>query len=138
MACARAIVPLPGALHVLVVDDEPDVLRLVAEALREDGHRPVTAQSDAEAYRILDLEGENLDAVIVDVNLGPGTTGFDVARYARRTDPYMPVVYITGHGKAAVGRFGVYGARVLEKPFNGEQIVAVLETLVAEGGGNGR
>lgn len=138
MACARAILPLPGALHVLVVDDEADVVRLVADALKEGGHRPVTALTDAEAYRIIDLEGEALDAVIVDVNLGPGTTGFDVARYARRTDPYLPVIYITGHGRAAVGRFGVYGARVLEKPFNGEQIVAVLEALVSEGGGNGR
>lgn len=134
MACARAIRPVPGNLRVLVVDDEDEILAMIGAALSESGHQPTLARTDVEAYRHLDLEAESYDAVIVDVNLGSGTTGFDVARYARRSDPYLPVVYVTGYGRASVGRFGVYGARVLEKPFNGEQIVALLESVVQDAG----
>jgi DNA-binding response OmpR family regulator len=110
---------------VLIVEDEADVRALLAESLRNAGMAAVCVASDTAAYDALADGG--WAALVVDVNLGVGTTGFDVARSARRTHPSIRVVYVTGAvSRGSLAVFGVPGGAFLEKPFRPRELVALL------------
>jgi CheY-like chemotaxis protein len=112
--------------RVLVVDDDAGLLALICEDLRGQGLACVSARSDREAYRLLGSEPP-FDAVIVDVNLGVGTTGFDVARRARQVTPEIRVVYISGEANARSWMtFGVPSSDYVSKPFPLDRLACLL------------
>lgn len=117
---------------MLVVDDESAICDLFRDGLEEEGFRVVCAGSDADAYRLLDTV--RFEALVLDVNLGEGTTGFDVARYARRHAPAIPVVFATGGAQHQVERFGVAGARTAAKPCTAAEVAAMLRDLIGVAG----
>lgn len=82
-------------MHLLVVDDSPKATSLLATALSAIGVTAVFADTDAAAYEALNTRASEFDALVTDVNLGKGTTGFDVARAARRIRPDLTVIYMT-------------------------------------------
>jgi DNA-binding response OmpR family regulator len=107
---------------ILVVEDDPDVLNLIETALLEQGAEVRTAGDDKAAYRILDREAAQIAVVATDIVLGAGTTGFDVARRAKRLNPRMEVIYITGHC-LKMDSLGVEGGVIFPKPFNLDDLV---------------
>jgi CheY-like chemotaxis protein len=115
--------------NVLLVEDEADVRELIEEAFEDRGVAVRSADSDRAAYSLLEKEGRNFQLLIADINLGEGTTGFDVARKARQLHPEIKVIYITGHA-AHLGKFGVPDAHMYPKPFNpgelADQALAML------------
>ena len=115
--------------RVLVVEDEAEVCDLIQEQLGEEGYEVICASNDDVAYRTLQREARSFAAVIVDINLGKGTTGFDVARQARRLNPTLPVVYVTGGDPVSVETHGVDGAALVLKPFDREDLLGALETV---------
>ena len=117
----------PGAKRrVLIVEDEAPVCVLVSDLLRDEGYEPQCALSDKEAYAILQQDWRGLAALVVDINLGLGTTGFDVARRARRYRSDLPVVYITGASGRSVEQHGVAGGVLVTKPFDRDLLVGAL------------
>ena len=73
----------PGAEHVLVVDDEPDIVALVAYHLAKAGFRISTATSGPDA---LEQARRDLPSIIVLDLMLPGMSGFDVLEALRRND----------------------------------------------------
>jgi CheY-like chemotaxis protein len=118
---------------VLLVEDETDVRDLIAEALEEGGLSVRCASDDRAAYAMLAAEPRSFSVLIADINLGEGTTGFDVARRARALNPDMQVVYITGHA-AHVERFGVEGGELVTKPFTPREVLDRVRRLIAADG----
>ena len=106
---------------VLVVEDEPDVLEIVQDALERRGVDVRTALSDTDAFAQLEAEARAFDLLIADINLGEGVTGFDVARRARLLNPDLKVVYITGHA-AHLDKFGVPDSVMFPKPFYADEL----------------
>jgi DNA-binding response OmpR family regulator len=113
------------SLRVLIVEDEAPVCDVIGEFLQGEGFETICALSDTDAYALLDAEWRSFAGMVVDVNLGFGTTGFDVGRYARRLNPELPIVYVTGAG-GSVDRHGVPGAAMITKPLDADRLVAVL------------
>ncbi len=113
---------------VLLVEDDPDVRNLIEMALAERGVDVRAAADDRAAQRTLDREAGQISVLIADVNLGVGATGFDVARKARRLNPRVEVVYITGQA-LNVQRFGVEGGVLFPKPFNLDDLASMVVTL---------
>jgi CheY-like chemotaxis protein len=114
------------AERVLVVDDDPGLLALICEDLVSQGLACVCACSDREAYKLLASQPP-FDAVVVDVNLGFGTTGFDVARRARQITPRIRVVYMSGDANAQHWMtFGVPSSDYVSKPFPLERLAGLL------------
>jgi len=117
--------------HVLLVEDERQVAELTRDALADAGFEVTVALDDRAAFRALEGEARSFAAVVTDINLGPGVTGFDVARRARELNRAIKVIYISGQGPHA-GRFGVADALMIAKPFDprelAEQIVAFVES----------
>ena len=118
---------------VLVVEDETDVLEIVQDALERRGLSVSTARNDRDAYSLLEQEPKTFHMLIADINLGEGVTGFDVARHARRLNPDLKVVYITGHA-AHLDRFGVPDSVMFPKPFYPDDLADTVVDLLGESG----
>jgi DNA-binding response OmpR family regulator len=116
---------------ILLVEDEPDVAELVVDALTESGLSVHVAHDDRSAYDALEREASRFSALVADINLGVGTTGFDVARRARQLNPDLKVIYITGHA-AHLSRFGVDDALMFPKPFDPFELANQVRRLLGE------
>jgi CheY-like chemotaxis protein len=82
-------------LVVLIVEDSALVRIDLAETLRSLGWSVLEADSGEEA---LDLctSGQHVDVLVTDINLGNGTTGWDIARAFWLREP-LPVIYMSGN-----------------------------------------
>lgn len=78
---------------ILVVEDEPLLRELVATALESRGFLVQTAATAADARRT--FQRMDPDGVIIDVNLGPGPNGFDLAEALVRLRPEVALVFLT-------------------------------------------
>ena len=80
-------------LRVLIVDDEPLIRSLLAEVLRTLGYETLAASSSAEARKL--LQGFDADVAIIDVDLGAGPNGFDLATTLRALNPAIAIIFLT-------------------------------------------
>lgn len=123
----------PGALSILLVEDEPRLRQVVARALAGHGHAVTEAASAAEAAVAMGGEdGSGYDLMVLDVNL-PDATGWDVLRAARASGPCPPVVVISAAppNPRLVRELGARA--VLYKPFPIDALLR-LAAAVADGG----
>jgi CheY-like chemotaxis protein len=117
--------------RVLVVEDDHAVCALISDVLEDAGLETLCVGSDREAYAIIPTV-PTIQALIVDVNLGPGTTGFDVARLARQVIPDLPVIYVSGEASLdSFKAFAVPDSDFLEKPFAPGELLDMLQTRIA-------
>jgi CheY-like chemotaxis protein len=100
-------------LRVLLVEDNAADCELLAHALRKAAAEVVCADGDLAAYALLD-EGRALDVLLTDINLGVGTTGYDVARAARLRYADLRVIY-TSRGPVGSDMHRVEGSIVLAR-----------------------
>jgi DNA-binding NarL/FixJ family response regulator len=78
---------------VLVVEDDTLLRELIALALERHGFTVDTAASASDAQRVF-RNGDH-DALVLDVSLGVGTNGFDLAEALRRISPHVAIVFLT-------------------------------------------
>jgi signal transduction histidine kinase/DNA-binding response OmpR family regulator len=116
--------------RVLVVDDEASVVDLFRDFFASHEYELSVAMSGEEAVRMLaDLKPE---IVLTDINL-PGMSGLEVMREAKRVDPDVSVIVVTGHASASSAidalRQGAYD--YITKPFDLEEVHQLVERGVA-------
>ena len=80
-------------MRILVIDDEPMVAGVVAEALQSEGYQVVVAGSGEEGLRL--IETNSPDAVFLDIVM-PGMDGIEVLRRIRERTRDLPVIILTG------------------------------------------
>jgi len=107
--------------RVLVVDDDPVIGKSFERVLSGKGYAVITASDGEEALR--KLKHENYDVVFTDIKM-PGMDGLEVAEQIKASQPWLPVVIITGYGtqdnEARAGATGVSG--FLRKPLTPDMI----------------
>jgi signal transduction histidine kinase/CheY-like chemotaxis protein len=113
---------------ILLVDDEPLLLRAVARLLKRRDYQVVVATSVDEALHIL---GERVVHVLLtDYAIGQGPTGLDLAREARTLHPELGVIVSSGYMGSDVQQSDVEGFLLLPKPFSEESLFeTVARTL---------
>ena len=118
--------PGPPDGRVLVVDDEPALLRMYARVLRAARYDVVQAADGEEARRL--LQHERIDIVLSDVCM-PRVGGLDVLKEARSHDPDLPVVLVTGAplGEAAAAAIEGGVLLYLPKPLDMTTVVRVID-----------
>ena len=120
--------------RILVVDDEPN-LRKVLGALLEQAGYEVHAEPDGAAAlaRVRALPPGTFDSVVSDLRM-PNMDGMTLLRHLNREHPSLPVVILTAHGSVdtAVEAVKAGAFDFLEKPFDKEQIDQVLSKAVAQ------
>lgn len=110
---------------ILLIEDEPLIVALMDEALREAGFS-VTAASDALQAQAALLSGIPFQGLLVDIHLPGPLSGWDLARMARASFPQIAVVYATGHGELEWTVEGVPGSVLISKPYAPAQAVTAL------------
>jgi putative nucleotidyltransferase with HDIG domain len=115
--------------RILVVDDEPGIVKLLSEALREEGYSCVGCQSGQEALQLIDTI--SCDVVVCDVHM-PGMTGLNVLRHVREKHPRMGFVMVTAEGDLRVGVEAMKeGADDYQlKPLNLDAVVVSVEQVL--------
>jgi PAS domain S-box-containing protein len=81
--------------RILLVDNDPQVLSILGEMLKDAGHHVLPVPNGPEALRVFVPNG--FDLVITNVGM-PEMSGWDVAEQLRARDPNVPVIFITGWG----------------------------------------
>jgi DNA-binding response OmpR family regulator len=115
-------------MKILVADDDPDLLDLVAYALGQSGYLVVKAADGNAALAGFDAEAP--DMVILDINM-PGMTGFDVCS-AIRARSTVPVMMLTARGEEQdlVRALDLGADDYLTKPFSPRTLLARVKALL--------
>lgn len=118
--------------RLLVVDDEPNLLRAVAACLRGEGFEVVTARSGAEA--LVRVAETVPDLIVSDIRM-PGMDGYQLARQLRASarTALTPIVFLTAKDETAdrIEGFRTGVDAYLTKPFEPDELVAVIHSILA-------
>jgi CheY-like chemotaxis protein len=119
---------------VLLVEDEPAVLRLTARVLERAGHTVLEAADGAAALERIDEDGARIDAVLTDVVM-PLMSGPELATRLKQSHPELPVVFMSGYPEQMVVRQQALepGATLVEKPFTARTLLDALAVALERG-----
>ena len=123
---------------VLLVDDDPMLLRLVSSILEQAGCRVVAVQSGEEALTEFESRISEFSLLVSDIEM-PGLNGFDLADRICELDRNIRVLFIWGFVKPTLEKRGALrdGFNFLEKPFNPVELLdAVSAALIIDGNSN--
>ena len=114
---------------LLVVDDEFNILELLATSLRFAGFEVVTAGNGREA--IEKAENEQPDLIVLDVMM-PGMDGFEVTRRLRDAGRTYPVLFLTAKDATEdkVAGLGAGGDDYVTKPFSLDEVIARIRAIL--------
>ncbi|MCA9659607.1 MAG: sigma-54-dependent Fis family transcriptional regulator [Myxococcales bacterium] len=119
--------------RILLVDDEPNLRKVLGALLRQQGYE-VHAEVDGAAAlaRVRASPPKTFDVVITDLRM-PNLDGIGLLRELTRHEPNLPVILLTAHGTvdSAVEAVKLGAFDYLEKPFDRDQIHQVVEKAIA-------
>ena len=126
--------PNSAQANILIVDDSPANLRLLALMLSTHGHRVRIAEDGPRALE--SVRASQPDLIMLDVMM-PQMNGFEVCMQLR-ADPatrYIPIIFISAldDTQAKVNAFTAGGVDYVSKPFQVEEVLARVETHLAVG-----
>ena len=88
--------PTPSpTVYIAVIDDDESYCRSLARLLRAADYQPIT-YSSAEAF-LADLKHPRFDCLVLDIALGGGVSGIELARRLAAVGSSTPIVYVTAH-----------------------------------------
>ena len=118
--------------RILVVEDDPDIRRLVLRRLQQGGHRAQGAADASEALSVIGAKGSP-DLVILDVNM-PEVNGFELlGRLREELGPSLPAVFLSGRMRPEDIETGrALGAKYLTKPFETTALLNAIDVLLTE------
>lgn len=117
--------------HILIVDDEPDIVRMLRRVLRSEGHELTTTTDPREAVELLGTR--RFDLLLCDVDM-PHLSGHEVTRAAREVSPATVRVLVTGNATMdaavrAINEGEVH--RFVRKPFEAAALRGVVREALA-------
>ena len=118
--------------HILVVDDEQEMLISYRRILSRAGYSVKTASNATEALGELE-SGHSCMLVISDLKM-PGIDGLTLVKRIRKAHPYMPVIMVTGYGSLEQGivamKNGVFD--FIEKPFSKTKLIDSVQSALSQ------
>src|SRR5262249_5937640 len=110
---------------ILVVDDEPEIRKLVGAMVTQFGHRAITADSGEHGLKMFKKYGGRIDLLVTDV-VAPGMSGPMLADKLAALQPDLKVLYISGYDNTHVVQTYVVekGHALLTKPFTVNELEA--------------
>jgi two-component system cell cycle sensor histidine kinase/response regulator CckA len=113
--------------RVLLVDDEPTVLAMMARALTESGYDVLPATNGLEALELAANSRPRVDAMVTDLRM-PQMDGEALAAALRQADPDLPILFVSGFNG---GPAPTLPGTLLAKPFTPDQLVAAIGQLLS-------
>jgi CheY-like chemotaxis protein len=130
-----------GTEHILVMDDEEGLRKLIHRILSSSGYEVETARDGAEAialYEAARTAGKSFDAVILDLTVSGGMGGVETAAKLKALDPTSKLIVSSGYSDTSVmSDFGRYGFDAgIPKPWTSAQMHEVLRKVLGSAGGS--
>src|SRR5258707_15188461 len=125
-------------MHLLVVEDDPRLVRLLRRLLEEDRHVVETATTGRDGLDIVEAT-TGIELIILDIGL-PDLTGLEVARQIRATGSEVAILMLTARDTVGDRVTGLDAGAddYLVKPFAYEELAARLRALGRRGNGSRR
>src|SRR5436305_11960686 len=123
-----------SALDILVVDDDAPLRDMLTRSFEREGHR-ITSVADGHAA--LEEAGRGqFDVILLDVALGPGPTGYDVARALRARRNVTPVIMLTALDSEADAVQGLEAGAddYVTKPFGVAELRSRIRAVLRRSG----
>ena len=130
--------PDTGSKTILVVDDEPEVRKLVGAMVTQFGYHAITADSGEHALTLYKMHGGPIELLVTDV-VAPGMSGPMLADKLTELQPDLKVLYISGYDNTHVVQKYVVeqGHALLTKPFTVKELEAKMHDLLVASSGAG-
>ena len=132
----------PDPPLILIAEDDPSVRSAIADALESDGYAVRSAADGAEALSMA-AAAPRPDLVLLDIMM-PKRSGYEVCTELRRTDPLLPILFLTAKATEAdaVLGLGLGADDYIAKPFGLSELLARVRAALrraaaASGGGAG-
>ena len=118
-------------IHILHVDDDPDIRLLMAGSLSEFGYTVVTAGTVAEAIQL--AKEIPFSLCILDVRL-PDGTGIELCQRLRKLQPGVPIVYYSAYADDAAQKeaLSLCGDAYLRKPISATELEQTIAGLLSQ------
>ena len=120
-------------LKILIVDDEPSVLKMLRKMLKDESDDIVEATNGEDALQI--CQQQEIDLIITDIVM-PKKHGIDLIMEVKNIKPNLPIIAISGGGGVS-GRFDyleiaeLLGAKnILHKPFDAGELRDVVHNII--------
>jgi signal transduction histidine kinase/FixJ family two-component response regulator len=143
LAQASSLAPSGSGQYIVVVEDEPGVLRMVVQTLRAHGYRVWGAADHAELMSMFNnglhddmLRGGDAPAMLLTDVVLPGKSGPEIAAEMRGRFPGIQVLFMSGYVAPGIEAMGMIGdqSNVLSKPFSPDVLCRAVSQMLALGG----
>ena len=114
---------------ILIVDDEPSILKSLSGLLSDEGFEIETASNGYEALKIIDTESPDL--VLLDIWM-PGIDGIETLKEIKKNNPFIQVIIISGHGtiETAVKATKLGAFDLIEKPLSIDKVIVAINNAL--------
>ena len=124
-----------SALDILVVDDDEPLRDMLTRSFEREGHRVTAVPDGSEA--LARAAEQDFDVVLLDVALGPGPSGYDVARELRARRSIVPIIMLTALDSEADAVQGLEAGAddYVTKPFGLAELRSRIRAVLRRAGG---
>ena len=114
---------------ILVVDDEPSILKSLSGVLTDEGFDVLTASNGYEALKVIDTSSPDL--VLLDIWM-QGIDGIETLKEIKKDNPHTQVIMITGHGtiETAVQATKLGAFDFIEKPLSIDKVIVSINNAL--------
>lgn len=119
---------------LLLVEDDFALQSVLEIGLSEEGFEVVAASNGNAALQEIASDKTTFSAIITDIRLGRGPSGWEVGKRAREVTSGVPVVYMSGDSLHEWSANGVPESMMLQKPFVIAQLISAVTTLLNNAG----
>lgn len=127
-------IPMPlGNEKILLVEDEPSLLKMSATMLEMLGYTVFTADTPAKAIQIAGEHGNDIQLLITDVIM-PEMNGKELSKMLLALYPEMKLIFMSGYTADAIAHHGVLGKDVhfIQKPFSVMDLAAIVKQALGK------
>ena len=125
-----------GEETILLVEDEPGVLRMAAMMLQNLGYTVLSASTPAAAIELVQSHAGDIDLLVTDIIM-PGMNGWELSEALRAIHPGLERLFMSGYSANVIAHLGDLqgGVHFIEKPFSMQNLAAKMrEALAGEQG----
>ena len=120
-------------MNILLAEDDTDLRSILSQYLEINGYSILQAENGQSGLEI--FNHEHVDVCIIDIVM-PGMDGFELARHIRKSDPEIPVIFLTARNQKADKIKGLkLGADdYITKPFEVEELILRIQNILRRSG----
>ena len=118
-----------GSETILLVEDDPRLLRVLSRRLRSLGYEVVEAESGAAALVQLTARPD-VAMIFTDMVMPGGMTGYELARAALDIKPGLKILFTSGYAEPGIARLGLTAGAWLKKPYTADELAEKIRAVL--------